>query len=158
MPMTQQQAAQILRRNAPAGEFPAFINPQEAKVLKSMGGAGKKTKSGLRSYFLSGLFGGGGQGTQTSTSKVELDPEVKRMRDKTFGMAEQAAAQPYQSYDKQRFAEAGADTLAAHDRARAGFGGPPTYDAAKTAGVENIIGHRAAKLSDSDGISLKTLI
>ena len=29
-------------------------------------------------------------------------------------------------------------------------------DAAKTAGVENIIGHRAAKLSDSDGVSLKT--
>ena len=59
MPMTQQQAAQVLRRNAPPGEFPAFINPQEAKVLKSMGGAGKKTKSGLRSYFLSGFLGGG---------------------------------------------------------------------------------------------------
>ena len=29
-------------------------------------------------------------------------------------------------------------------------------DAAKTAGVENIIGHRTAKLSDSDGVSLKT--
>ena len=68
MPMTQQQAAQVLRRNAPPGEFPAFINPQEAKVLKSMGGAGKKTKSGLRSYFLSGLLGGGGDKPQTTTS------------------------------------------------------------------------------------------
>ena len=29
-------------------------------------------------------------------------------------------------------------------------------DAAKTAGVENIVGHRTAKLSDSDGVSLKT--
>ena len=29
-------------------------------------------------------------------------------------------------------------------------------DAAKTAGVENIVGHRTAKLSNSDGISLKT--
>ena len=29
-------------------------------------------------------------------------------------------------------------------------------DAAKTAGVENIIGHRTAKLSNSDGVSLKT--
>ena len=29
-------------------------------------------------------------------------------------------------------------------------------DAAKAAGVENIIGHRSAKLSDSDGVSLKT--
>ena len=135
MAMSQQQAAQVLRRNAPPGEFPAFINPQEAKVLKGMGGAGKKTKSGLRSYFLSGLLGGGGgQGTQTSTSKVELDPEVKRMRDKTFSMAEQAAAQPYQSFEGQRFADAGKDTLAAHERARAGFGGQPTYDAAKRAG------------------------
>ena len=118
MAMTQQQAAQVLRRNAPPGEFPAFINPQEAKVLKGMGGAGKKTKSGLRSYFLSGLLGGGGQGTQTSTSKVELDPEVKRMRDKTFSMAEQAAAQPYQKYEGQRFAKAGEDTLASRDQIR----------------------------------------
>ena len=30
------------------------------------------------------------------------------------------------------------------------------FQAAKTAGVENIIGHRTAKLSDSDGVSLKT--
>ena len=29
-------------------------------------------------------------------------------------------------------------------------------DAAKTAGVENVIGHRTAKLSDSNGVSLKT--
>ena len=109
MPMTQQQAAQVLRRNAPAGEFPAFINPQEAKVLKSMGGAGKKTKSGLRSYFLQGLVGGGGQGTQTSTSTVELDPEVKAMRQKTFDLASQAAATPHEKFEGQRFAEAGAD-------------------------------------------------
>jgi len=118
MPMTQQQAAQVLRRNAPAGEFPAFINPQEAKVLKSMGGAGKKTKSGLRSYFLSGLLPGGGQGTQTSTSSVELDPEVKAMRDKTFDMANQVADQGYQKFEGQRFADAGADTLAARNQIR----------------------------------------
>ena len=29
-------------------------------------------------------------------------------------------------------------------------------DAAKAAGVENLIGHRTAKLSDSNGVSLKT--
>ena len=62
MPMTQQQAAQVLRRNAPAGEFPAFINPQEASWLKGMGASGRKTKSGLRSYFM-GAFGGGGSDT-----------------------------------------------------------------------------------------------
>ena len=133
MPMTQQQAAQVLRRNAPPGEFPAFINPQEAKVLKGMGGAGKKTKSGLRSYFLSGLLGGGSK-PQTSTSSVELDPEVKAMRKKTFDLASQAAAKPHEKFEGQRFAGAGKDTLAAHERARAGFGGQPTYAAAQTAG------------------------
>jgi len=50
MPMTQNAAGSILRRNAPPGEFPAFINPREASWLKGMGGKGKKTKSGLRSY------------------------------------------------------------------------------------------------------------
>ena len=143
MPMTQQQAAQVLRRNAPPGEFPAFINPQEAKVLKSMGGAGKKTKSGLRSYFLSGLLGGGGQGTQTSTSKVELDPEVKRMRDKTFSMAEQAAAQPYQKYEGQRFAKAGEDTLASRDQIR-GMQGQGQEAFGQAAGVgQDVSGYNA---------------
>ena len=48
--MNQRQAGNILRRNAPKGEHPAFINQQEANWLKGMGGSGKKTKSGLRSY------------------------------------------------------------------------------------------------------------
>jgi hypothetical protein len=48
--MNARQAGNVLSRNAPPGEFPAFINPQEASWLKGMGGKGKKTKSGLRSY------------------------------------------------------------------------------------------------------------
>jgi len=48
--MNARQAGNVLSRNAPPGEFPAFINPQEASWLKGMGGSGKKTKSGLRSY------------------------------------------------------------------------------------------------------------
>ena len=48
--MNQQQAGNVLRRNAPQGEHPAFINQKEANWLKGMGGSGKKTKSGLRSY------------------------------------------------------------------------------------------------------------
>jgi len=48
--MTQQAARKLLNRNAPPGEFAAFINPQEASWLKGMGGKGKKTKSGLRSF------------------------------------------------------------------------------------------------------------
>ena len=50
MPMTQQAAGELLRRNAPPGEFPAFINSREASWLRGMGGKGKKTKSGLRSF------------------------------------------------------------------------------------------------------------
>ena len=48
--MNQRQAGNVLRRNAPPGESPAFINPQEASWLRGMGGSGKRTKSGLRSY------------------------------------------------------------------------------------------------------------
>ena len=48
--MNQRQAGNVLRRNAPQGEHPAFINNQEASWLKGMGGSGRPTKSGLRSY------------------------------------------------------------------------------------------------------------
>lgn len=48
--MNQRQAGNVLRRNAPKGEHPAFINKQEASWLKGMGGSGRPTKSGLRSY------------------------------------------------------------------------------------------------------------
>jgi hypothetical protein len=48
--MNLQQARKALNRNAPPGEHAAFINPMEASWLKGMGGSGKKTKSGLRSY------------------------------------------------------------------------------------------------------------
>ena len=143
MPMTQQQAAQVLRRNAPPGEFPAFINPQEAKVLKSMGGAGKKTKSGLRSYFLSGLLGGGGDKPQTTTSKVELDPEVKAMRQKTFDLASQAAAKPHEKFEGQRFAKAGEDTLASRDQIR-GMQGQGQEAFGQAAGVgQQVSGYNA---------------
>ncbi len=143
MPMTQQQAARVLRRNAPPGEFPAFINPQEAKVLKSMGGAGKKTKSGLRSYFLSGLLGGGGDKPQTTTSKVELDPEVKAMRQKTFDLASQAAAKPHEKFEGQRFAKAGEDTLASRDQIR-GMQGQGQEAFGQAAGVgQQVSGYNA---------------
>ncbi len=90
MAMSQQQALRVLnRRVKPLGEEIISVqkgkNSFEQKLLRDAGGAGidlkldgKKTKSGLRSYFLSGLLGGGGQQQQTSTSSVELDPEVKK--------------------------------------------------------------------------------
>lgn len=72
--MNQRQAGNILRRNAPKGEHPAFINQQEASWLKGMGGAGRKTKSGLRSYDMadSGMedsqWSGGGYSAGTGES------------------------------------------------------------------------------------------
>ena len=137
MPMTQKEAAKILRKNAPPGEFPAFINPQEAAWLKGMGGSGEKTKSGLRSYFLGkvtsalGLGGGGPAGPQTS--RTELDPEVKAMRKKTFDAATAAAAKPHEKFTGDRFAAAGADTLAAQQQIRGMQG--QGQDAFKEAGA-----------------------
>ena len=48
--MNQRQAGNVLRRHAPRGEFPAFINQQEANWLMGQGASGRPTKSGLRSF------------------------------------------------------------------------------------------------------------
>ena len=54
------QAAQLLNENAPEGEALAYINSAEAKMLKDAGGAGEPVNSsGVPSYFLNKLFGGG---------------------------------------------------------------------------------------------------
>ena len=113
--MNQKQAGNILRRNAPPGEFPAFINPTEASWLKGMGGAGKKTKSGLRSFATGDPFEGA--------------------KGKRFA--------PKEAYDKavnyvENFSdEQGAENLAAHQaqamrntgRGSGGSGVPPVWSA-----------------------------
>jgi hypothetical protein len=54
------QAARLLNENAPKGESLAYINQEEASVLKKLGGAGESVNSsGVPSYFLQKLFGGG---------------------------------------------------------------------------------------------------
>ena len=54
------QAAKLLNENAPEGESLAYINSEEADVLKQLGGAGEPVNSsGVPSYFLQKLFGGG---------------------------------------------------------------------------------------------------
>ena len=53
-------AAKLLNENAPEGESLAYINLEEAKMLKDAGGAGESVNSsGIPSYFLQKLFGGG---------------------------------------------------------------------------------------------------
>jgi hypothetical protein len=54
------QAARLLNENAPEGESLAYINSAEAKMLKDAGGAGEPVNSsGVPSFFLNKLFGGG---------------------------------------------------------------------------------------------------
>jgi hypothetical protein len=54
------QAATVLNMAAPEGEELAYINDDEAKLLKSKGGAGVPVNSsGVPSFFLNKLFGGG---------------------------------------------------------------------------------------------------
>ena len=70
MPLTQQAAGELLRRKAPPGEFPAFINRQEASWLKGLGGSGKKTKSGLRSFVAEDVQGSWGQQAMDAVTKA----------------------------------------------------------------------------------------
>ena len=46
------QARDLLQKHAPEGEHLAYINPQEANLLKEHGGSGVMTESGIRSYGL----------------------------------------------------------------------------------------------------------
>jgi hypothetical protein len=54
------QAAMLLNTAAPKGEGLAYINQEEAQMLKEAGGAGEPVNSsGVPSFFLQKLFGGG---------------------------------------------------------------------------------------------------
>ena len=52
------QAAKLLNRHAPDGESLAYINPDEAKLLRSRGSSGIMTVAGVPSYFLDKLWEG----------------------------------------------------------------------------------------------------
>ena len=52
------KAAGLLNAQAPEGEFLAYINADEAKMLKDAGGAGLLTPQGIPTYF-SAMYGGG---------------------------------------------------------------------------------------------------
>ena len=89
-----QQAKQMLRNGgmslqeakdmAPKGEFLAYINPKEAKMLKAAGGSGVMTKAGIPSFIdygdvESGLAGGefgGGFGDSGAVDTGDLGSEA----------------------------------------------------------------------------------
>jgi hypothetical protein len=144
MKMTQREAAKILRRHAPDGEFPAFISSSEAALLKRIGGAGKKTKSGLNSYFLSGitsalgLGGGQDQRQQTSTSTSQLDPTTQKFKEKVFDKAGGVMDQQYEAYDpSKRFEAQSADTTQSFQDVRGMQGqGQDAFKAAGQVGAD----------------------
>ena len=54
------QAATLLNMAAPQGEGLAYINEDEADMLREAGGAGEPVNSsGVPSFFINKLFGGG---------------------------------------------------------------------------------------------------
>jgi hypothetical protein len=53
------KAREMLQRRAPNGEFLAYINPQEAGILKALGGAGQDINgTGVPSFFVKKIFKG----------------------------------------------------------------------------------------------------
>lgn len=95
------QAARLLNENAPEGESLAYINSAEAKMLKDAGGAGEPVNSsGVPSYFLQKLFGGGKE--PPKLPKLDVG---KSARDYVSAMADPALQgqllQTRQTYDPQ---------------------------------------------------------
>jgi hypothetical protein len=60
--------AEALNHAAPEGEFLAYINPEESKILKNAGGSGMPTKSGIPSYRGDDAYGGGGSSSSSGGS------------------------------------------------------------------------------------------
>jgi hypothetical protein len=95
------QAARLLNENAPEGESLAYINSAEAKMLKDAGGAGEPVNSsGVPSYFLQKLFGGG----KEPPKLPKFDPG-KSAREYVSAMADprlqEQLLQTRQTYDPQ---------------------------------------------------------
>ena len=60
--------AGLLNEVAPKGEFLAYINNDEEKMLREAGGKGLLTESGIRSYRGEGGYQGGSTGSSSSSS------------------------------------------------------------------------------------------
>ena len=69
------KAKKLLNRYAPKGEQLAYINDREARLLKKLGGAGKMTTVGIKSYFddSGDDYGGYDSGPSNSSSNNDND-------------------------------------------------------------------------------------
>jgi hypothetical protein len=95
------EAAELLNSQAPEGEEVAYINKKEADILKQLGGAGVPVNSsGVKSYFIQKLFGGG-----KDAPKLEKFDVGKSARDYVNAMSDPALQNQLlanrQAYDPQ---------------------------------------------------------
>ncbi len=113
------EAARLLNENAPEGESLAYINSAEAKMLKDAGGAGEPVNSsGVPSYFLQKLFGGGKEPPKLEKFNVGTSAQeyVTAMSDPAL---QQTMLHTRQTYDPQyqdlqmSLAERASDPMAA---------------------------------------------
>ena len=151
--MNKNPSKNWLQANGPKGHMLAHITPREGKILKFFGGSGTKDKkTGLKSYFLSGLLGGSKPpGPSTTTS--ELDPAVKEFRGKVFDKAEGVMDQEYEGYDGPRVAGISDDTKGAHTGVRnlQGVGQEAYTDAAGVG--KDATGYASDKVGDQSFLS-----
>jgi hypothetical protein len=106
------RARDMLQRRAPNGEFLAYINPQEAGILRSMGGAGQDVNvRGVPSFFIKKAF--------KSVAKV-----VKSIAKSPIGMIALSIAAPY--------------AIGAFAPGFATFGGTGFLGGALRAGISNL--------------------
>ena len=113
--------AGLLNDAAPSGEFLAFINKDEAKMLEDAGGSGLLTRFGIPSYRVGGQAGreyGGGGGNRGGGNRGGGGNNDGAERDGGSSARERAAQQARARAAQQRAAQKAAQERAARDRQR----------------------------------------
>ena len=128
--------AGLLNDAAPQGEFLAFINEDEAKMLEDAGGSGLLTRFGIPSYRVGGQAGreyGGGGGSRSSGSSGGGNRSGGGGADRDGGSSarEQAAQRSRERAAQQRAAQKAAQERAARDRQREQYAAARTVTPAK---------------------------
>jgi hypothetical protein len=88
------RAREMLQRRAPDGEFLAYINPEEAGILKALGGAGQDiNRTGVPSFFVKKLVKGATKAVSGAVKGVAN--VVKKVASSDLGKIALAAAAIY---------------------------------------------------------------
>jgi hypothetical protein len=88
------KAREMLQKRAPDGEFLAYINPEEAGILKALGGAGQDiNRTGVPSFFVKKIFKGVSKAVSGAVKGVAN--VVKKVASSDLGKLALAAAAIY---------------------------------------------------------------